>query len=341
MLEEIKSPPSIEVCRELLAESITRTLEPLEPQIYDSHRHHFGLLEGTFKCGKGIRAILVFTAHAINGGSRQRAELLAAAIELIHNFSLIHDDIEDEDRYRHHRPTVWVEYGIPKAIFSGNAMLKLADMTAQELLATGVAVQRVIQIQQLLTQLYLRMIEGQFLDLSAQLNLGVDEYIAMVDHKTGALFCASLHLGALADDTKEYDPVLRATLNTFGLHLGRLFQIRDDMIGLWSDSQSGKPVGADIIASKSTLPMVHLLTLQDPDARARAQQVLSADYERDEDKIATVLELMRERGTREWCQGYIDGVWKQALDTVRSSAIPDEVRNALINLGEILLYRDS
>ncbi len=205
--------------------------------------------------GKLLRPSLVcFSCEAL-GGEVEAALPLAAALELVHNFSLIHDDIQDKDELRRGRPTAWKVYGVEQAINAGDGLLVLAlrrALDAEVLPGT----RRLAALGALLCATY-RMIEGQVLDLSLEGRAaGAEEYLEMARKKTGALLGCALELGAIA--AGEDGP--RDRLRGLGEVLGLAFQIRDDWIGIWGDpGKTGKPVGSDLLRRKRSFPVAFAL----------------------------------------------------------------------------------
>jgi len=172
--------------------------------IYDIHRYYMGWqeIDGTHTAslgGKRMRPTLAMLAADAVGGDLDRATPIAVALEYVHNFSLIHDDLEDMDRVRHHRPSVWAVWGESAAIVSGNAMLKIADAAAWKLRAAGVHEPVALEAEAVLTDHYLKMMEGQYLDIffETEVSITVDQYLDMIERKTGALIEASIYLGGL------------------------------------------------------------------------------------------------------------------------------------------------
>ena len=169
-------------------------------------------------------------------------------MELIHNFSLIHDDIEDRDLQRHHRPTLWAIWGEPKALTAGSVMFNLAFLALSQ--SRNVPGERLLYASSRLTQSSLEMIEGQYLDISFEERLDVTtgEYMDMISRKTGALISCALEVGAFLGSG---DREMASLMAKAGRHLGNLFQIRDDILGVWGDpSVTGKAVGSDIICAR-------------------------------------------------------------------------------------------
>ena len=221
-----------------------------DASLYRILRYHVGLEDErgnrTESLGKLLRPSLVmFTASEL-GGESAAALPAAVGLELIHNFSLIHDDIQDEDRLRRGRPTVWALYGAAEGINAGDLMETIAIKTA---LSAGAAA------ADALLAATIEMIEGQSLDLSyEEREIGVGEYMEMVDRKTGALIRCAFVLGGI---TTGAGPKVIADLASLGAAIGRAFQIRDDILGIWGDdSVTGKPSGSDIRRRKRSLPVV-------------------------------------------------------------------------------------
>lgn len=241
--------------------------------MYDMLRYHMGWIDEkgnplSGAAGKALRPTLCLLACESAGSDYRRTLPAAAAIELIHNFSLIHDDVQDDDRERRHRPTVWSLWGKPQAINAGTAMRVVASLTMLRLDDGGIPVQKLLRAQRLLDESCLRLIEGQYLDISFEnrLDVGVSDYLAMIEGKTASLISSALEIGALLGSDDE--GFVRA-LRLFGLNLGFAFQIRDDVLGIWgSGEKTGKPVGSDIWRRKKSLPIVHAFERAEGPARA-------------------------------------------------------------------------
>src|SRR5581483_4246137 len=166
--------------------------------LYEMLRYHLGLDGGSPVQGKALRPTLCLLVCQALGGDWTKALPAAASIELVHNFSLIHDDIQDEDRERRHRPTLWTKWGVPQAINAGDAMFCLATLTLRDLrpLFGDAATVEVMTVLQEATQ---QMIEGQFLDVRYEEvpEISLEDYLRMIACKTGALLRASIEIGAL------------------------------------------------------------------------------------------------------------------------------------------------
>jgi len=200
--------------------------------------------------GKRIRAALVLLAARAAGGEERDALPGAVAIELVHNFSLLHDDLIDGDRQRRHRSTVWAEFGVGPAVVGGDA---LATLALQVLLAEPTPPR--VRAAAMLANATLAMISGQADDMAFETrsSVSVAECLTMEAGKTGALIECAMALGAILVGAPE--PVIEA-LQDFGACLGTAFQAVDDLLGIWGDpAVTGKPVGSDLLAGKKTLPV--------------------------------------------------------------------------------------
>jgi geranylgeranyl diphosphate synthase type I len=174
---------------------------------------------------------------------------------LIHNFSLIHDDIEDRSETRRGVTTVWKRWGVPKAINIGDAVFILARLSAHRI-SHNVPAETVLKVFEVLDQACLKLTIGQDLDLTfeSQDEVSESEYLEMIEGKTSALLAASTSCGGIVAQvgTKSIE-----TLSTFGHHLGLAFQIQDDILGIWGETKkTGKSIGDDLCARKKTLPII-------------------------------------------------------------------------------------
>jgi geranylgeranyl diphosphate synthase type I len=239
-------------------------------------RYHFGYdAPGNPKSGKRLRPQLLLRTALEEGGPVECALDAAVAIEILHNYSLVHDDIEDGDELRHGRTTIWAQFGIPHGINAGDALCAISYLTLLHEEAV-VPPNRVVEMLHVLHEANLLMCEGQGLDISFETRTSVTmaEYLEMIAGKTGALFAASCELGALAAGA---DPARAKEYARLGRAYGLAFQIRDDVLGTWgAPSVTGKPSGADIARRKWSFPVVWALgTPSSPDrdivARAYAR----------------------------------------------------------------------
>ena len=316
--------------------------------IYDIHRYYMGWqeIDGTHTAslgGKRMRPTLAMLAADAVGGDLDRATPIAVALEYVHNFSLIHDDLEDMDRVRHHRPSVWAVWGESAAIVSGNAMLKIADAAAWKLRAAGVHEPVALEAEAVLTDHYLKMMEGQYLDIffETEVSITVDQYLDMIERKTGALIEASIYLGGLVAPASGPDRKKANALKEIGYELGRIFQIRDDILGVWGGEATGKPVGADIKRKKKALPAVHALSTSEGTSAKRLNEIFQTEGDLDEEDVHVVLEVMEKLGTQEYCQSMAEEMWLTGRRMIESLGLSGGASAEFIELGEFLLVRES
>jgi len=329
-------------------EALRAELNGLEPDIYDIHRYYMGWQEidgsdSNSTGGKRMRPTLAMLAADAVGGDLERATPIAVALEYVHNFSLIHDDLEDMDRVRHHRPTVWAVWGEPAAIVSGNAMLKIADAAAWKLRAAGVEEAVALEAEAVLTDHYLKMMEGQYLDISFETegSVSVEQYLDMIERKTGALIEASIYLGSLVAPRSGPDREKATALKAIGYDLGRIFQIRDDVLGVWGGEETGKPVGADIKRKKKALPAVHALSAATGATADRLEQIFRTEDDLEQEDVHVVLEEMENLGTHDYCQTMAEDRWIDCKRMIESLELSGTTAEEFTELGEFLLVRES
>lgn len=238
--------------------------------------YHFGLSQDAKpRRGKRLRPQLLMRVGRAEGASGQATLDAAAAIEILHNYSLIHDDIEDGDRLRHGRPSLWAKYGIAQAINTGDALCALSYLTllsaeSHRLSADNARITRVLHVANL------RMCEGQNLDLGFEsaASVSMEDYLTMIEGKTAALFSAACEMGALCAQCDDKRIEQYAAL---GRAFGIAFQIRDDIQGTWGDPQlTGKEIGVDIARRKWSFPVVWALS----GPYSEARDLISREYER-------------------------------------------------------------
>ena len=212
------------------------------------------------------------------GGDLEAALPAAAGLELLHNFTLVHDDVMDDDETRRHRPTVWVIWGRAQAIDAGDLLHVLATLSVLRSGGNGASASLAKDATEVVTQGCRLVTEGQHLDIAFETaaNVGVADYLDMIARKSAALLAVAFELGAIFAGN---DPATRAACRAYGRELGIVFQIRDDVLGIWGDpAVTGKPVGADIEKRKKTLPIIHALETADgPDRSSPAMPCSVSD----------------------------------------------------------------
>ena len=315
-------------------------------EAYRLLRYHLGWidqqgnrLDTSMTQGKALRPTLCLFACDALTDDYSKALPAAAALEFIHNFSLIHDDIQDQDVERRHQPTVWHLWGIPKALWSGDAMQCTGDLSLLGVSARDVPPETVLKVSEILTESYTEMIQGQVLDLQfeSRTDITADEYLFMIACKTGALIRAGLEIGALLG-TNDL-----ATINAFakfGEYLGRAFQIRDDYLGIWGDQATlGKATGNDIRRRKKSYPVVFALERSNGHALEDLLRIYEQE-ELEEEDVEKVLAVLEEVGSQENAQHLTEVAAAQALDALKPVPLPDWARIESEELVDFLARRE-
>ncbi len=256
--------------------SLLTQREPELQPFYGMMLYHLGLDAEHARGGKRLRPLLCSLVFEALGGDSARVAALGAAVELLHNFTLIHDDIEDQDPRRHHRPTVWSVWGEPQAINAGDGMYAISRLAIQRLRERGFAAERVLELAALLDLTCVRVCEGQFLDISfeSRTDVTAERYRGMAARKTGALFAASARgAGVLATD----DKTVHEQLSRFGAEFGHSFQARDDVQGIWATAErTGKIEMNDLVKRKKSLPVVLAFEKASPKTRAQLDTLFAS-----------------------------------------------------------------
>lgn len=279
--------------------------------------------------GKRVRPLLVLLSCAAAGGDWQAALPAAAAVELLHNFSLIHDDIQDDSQTRRGRPTLWAQWGVAQAINAGDALFALAHMALEEL---GDYVYP--RAARLLPRASLELTQGQYLDLAYEGKAKLDEaaYWPMVHGKTAVLLATCARLGALvagADDETLDD------YTQFGEALGLAFQVHDDLLGIWGDeAQTGKSAYSDLLSGKKSLPVLYALG----QSEAFAQRWQNGKVQ--EEDMAELVALLEAAGARDYAEGEARRLTSEALEALEGAQPEAEAGAALRELaGELVLRK--
>jgi geranylgeranyl diphosphate synthase type I len=323
---------------ELIQPSLRSALDRLDPGVRHLCGYHLGFWdeqgEPDRPRGKGVRGVLALLSAQAGGSPVEVGLPAAAAVELVHNFSLLHDDLMDGDRTRRHRPTVWAVFGSGQAILAGDALLGLAD----EVLAEAPSANRSWAIRCLAASTR-RLIAGQLADLAFETRRDVtlSECLQMAADKTAALLSCAASIGAVLANTPA-DLTLR--LAQFGEHLGVGYQLIDDILGIWgSPEATGKPVLSDLRAKKKSLPVVAALTSSTA-AGERLAALYLTDAQFTDAQLAEAADLVQQAGGRAWAENTADAELATALELIRSDEIPFDVAEELRRLAIRLSGRD-
>jgi geranylgeranyl diphosphate synthase type I len=277
---------------------IAHVEDPHTQALYEMVRYHLGL-DTDAPRGKRLRPLLGLLAYDSLTGDHRAALPGAAAVELGHNFSLVHDDIEDRDVERRHRATLWTVWGVPQAINAGDTLFTLSRMALHRLTELGFSDAKVLALMRLYDETCLALCEGQFMDIwSAEHDerLSIDFYFDMIGRKTAALIAASVQAGALlASDDEDVIEAYRG----FGWALGMAFQLNDDVLGIWGDEQSTGKEPSDLAKHKKTLPLIYALEKASPTDSRRLRELLRAT-ELGPGDLAEARTIMERSGAREY-----------------------------------------
>jgi geranylgeranyl diphosphate synthase type I len=310
----------------LVNPALETATQRLSPELRPLVRHH--LSAG----GKYVRASLALVSASAGGANEEVGLVGALAIEFIHNFSLIHDDIIDGDVERRHEPTVWAKYGVGPAIIAGDALSTLAF----QLLLENPTPERVRAASRL-AEATQAMIVGQAEDIASehQLSLSVEECLRMEAGKTGALLSCAASIGAILAGANG--AVIDA-LSDFGDHLGQAFQAIDDMLGVWGESSvTGKPVGNDLRLRKKTLPIC-IANAKGFDVFAEIAP--SHEHELNDDEVQAAMTLLDDCGARYETAEMAESELRAALAALERTPMAHTARSELGILARYVIERD-
>ena len=320
-----------------LQRQVSRLDEPRTKIYHEMLTYHMGWTgegAGPEATGKRIRPLLVLLTAAASGGSWESALPAAAAVELVHNFSLVHDDIQDNSDKRRGRPTVWVKWGMPQAINAGDGLFVLSNLAITDLSASYPA-ETVVKAAQILHNTCLDLTRGQYLDISYEkrTNLGVEDYWPMVSGKTAALLAGCCQIGALLGGADE------STLDayrSFGHYLGLAFQVQDDILGIWGDEAvTGKSAAGDLVEGKKSLPVLAGLGKKGKFAARWAEGPIRPD------EVEEVAKLLANEAGYEVAHEMAKQMTDLALNSLREANPQGEAGDALGALADKLLGRRS
>jgi geranylgeranyl diphosphate synthase type I len=337
-------PVEVTAARDVVEPALRRAVDELAPPMRTISRYHFGWADHLGRetpggGGKALRPALTLLSAQAAGGDPRLALPAAVAVELVHNFSLLHDDVMDNDVERRHRPTAWSVFGVPAAILAGDALLTLAVEIARrdsESDAAGAVIACVNAAVQ-------ELIVGQSadVDFERRTDVTLGECIAMVGGKTGALMRCASSIGAIAVGA---DAATVTALSEFGSHLGLAFQLVDDLLGIWGSPEvTGKPALADLSARKKSVPVVAALNSGTAAGERLAElyfQPTQADQVDDEAALIAMADLVVRAGARAWTEAEADRHVAQAEQCLAALTAPPAVIEALRATAMFVTRRD-
>jgi geranylgeranyl diphosphate synthase type I len=321
--------------------------EPRTHHFYEMLTYHMGWSgEGTGPeaSGKRIRPLLVLLTYAASNRTSGKTEIetetwknalaAAAGIELIHNFSLVHDDIQDGSDLRRGRPTVWKKWGMPQAINVGDALFILAHLALLET-KDLFPPEKALQVGIIVNDACLALSSGQFMDIAYEkrTDLVTEDYWPMISGKTAALLSACTQVGACLGNVDE---AAQASYRSFGHYLGLAFQVQDDYLGIWGDSAlTGKSTESDLVAGKKSLPVLYGLARGGMFAQRWAEGPIKSD------EVGPLSEQLAAEGAKLFTQEAADQMTDLALQSLRAAEPQGEAGEALFELARMLLTRNA
>lgn len=285
--------------------------------------------------GKRIRPLLCLLACHAAGGNWRQAVPAAAAIEMLHNFTLVHDDIQDASPLRHGRPTLWKIWGVNQSINTGDAMFAMAHIAMSRLLERGVPAEIVVRALRRLDETCIELTRGQHADMDFENrpSVTVDDYVAMINGKTAALLSLCTELGALVAGRND---TAVAHFAAFGREMGLAFQVRDDILGIWGEESAiGKSAATDIETRKKSLPVLYGLERNDTLRSMYGQNDNSGGF------VGRVVRLLDEVGAREYAEQEEKRYADSAQGHLEAAEPAEEGYLALRELGQKLLGREA
>ncbi len=316
--------------RECFLEALAKDLEFREPaNLYDPIRYI--LLQG----GKKMRPVLTLLAADIFGADYKNALPAALAVEIFHNFSLVHDDIMDDAPLRRGQETVHEKWDINTAILSGDAMLILAYQYFEQYDSTVFR-----NLARLFSQTALQVCEGQQWDVDFEHrdDVTIAEYLKMIEYKTAVLVAAAMKMGAIVAETSEENCI---AIYEFGCNLGIAFQIQDDYLDAFGNPATfGKQVGGDIIENKKTFLYLKAKEFASDKDADQLRHLFSFQPNDNTDKITAVKEIFNRTGGAQAALDAIKEYTYKAFNTLEKMEIDDEKKMLLKTFGENLMQRN-
>lgn len=320
-----------------LQRQVARLDEPLTRPFYEMLTYHMGWTgegAGPDVTGKRIRPLLVLLVITSYEMKWLHALSATAAIELIHNFSLVHDDIQDNSDKRRGRATVWKNWNMPQAINVGDALFVIANQAILDL-SKNYSADVVVRTARVIQNACLDLTRGQYLDMTYENrnDLSIDDYWKMIEGKTAALLSACTQIGAILGAAGEQTI---EQYRIFGRDLGLAFQVQDDVLGIWgNEALTGKSAASDLVEGKNSLPILYGISQKGKFAQRWAASAIRPD------EVAEVAQMLVNEGAREYAQREAERLTNRALETLEKINPKNDAGKALEDLTKKLLNRES
>jgi geranylgeranyl diphosphate synthase, type I len=319
-----------------LHRQIARLDKPRLRPFYDMLNYHMGWISGeqARRAGKRIRPMLLLLVTLSCGDEWLHAIPAAAAIELVHNFSLVHDDIQDNSPIRHGIPTVWQKYGIPMAINVGDALFAIANQAILDLYEGNTA-EKAIKAGRILHNACLNLTCGQFLDISYEKrnDMSIEDYWPMIEGKTAALLSACTQIGAILGNADDFTV---EQYRIFGRDLGLAFQVQDDLIGVWGEEAlTGKSTASDLLERKNSLPILYGIS-----QKGKFEQYWFTS-ESSQGDVVQAAQMLKDEGAYDFTRREAVRLTSRASDALKNANPKGEAGDALVELVNKLLVRES
>lgn len=320
-------------------QTVLQARETWPPLFYHMLHYHMGWADDTGSPshadrGKRIRPMLALLVSEAVCGDYQPARPAAAAVELIHNFSLLHDDIQDRSPTRRNRPTVWKLWGDRQAINAGDALFALAHLAVPRLADPATDQAILNRLLQIIDETSLELTRGQHLDmaLEAQASATPSDYLDMIAGKTAALIASAAQMGAIA---ARADEDVQCKYHAFGMSLGFAFQVLDDVLDIWGDPIStGKEAARDIRERKKTLPILYGLSHS-----VELQLLYANEQPLDQARVEQAVALLNNVGAREYAEELARAYSEETIAHLEAAHPQGVAGQALFELVDMLLHR--
>ncbi len=324
---------------------LRRVVGDIPLPLYDMLRYHMGWVDENGRPlvadpGKRLRPLLCLLVCEAVSGEIDAALPAAAGLELVHNFTLVHDDVMDQDHERRHRRTLWSRWGGSQAINAGDLLYSLGVMSLSRLAQKGVSAANAVEAIRRLEQTCIHVIEGQYLDIEfeSRIDVSPEEYMEMIGKKSAALISFPMEVGALVGGA---DHSLQGAFAGVGRAIGMAFQIRDDILGVWGRREfTGKPVGSDIRRRKKSLPVVLAFDAAQGESLQRLHEIYQSPGSSDE-AVAETLELMERLGVRKSVEDLADEYADAAKASIRELPVGARAKDELTQLADFVVNRNS